>query len=623
MATIRELVTTWGFRVDLAAIERFDQRIGRLRGRVDGVGRNIEQVARGAQAFGGRMSLAITAPIVGLGILSLKAAANFEAGMNRVDALTTIVGTSLQDLEKQALMLGSSTKFSATQAADAMGFMAQAGLNSQQIFNAMPDALNLAAAANIGLAETADLVTNVMSGMGIESNELGIAVDVLAKTFISSNTDLSQLGQSMKLAGPIAKGFGLDIQETTAILGLMGNAGIQASLSGTALRNSLTRLALPSAKAAKILSTLKVKTDDGSGGIRNLVDIMFDLEKSGASTTEIMEIFGLRAGPAMEVLISQGNESLRDFITKLRGAGGTAKEVADKQLRGLTGAWISLKSAMEGLSIAIAKSGLLAFVTSAVKKITALVRKLSSLNPNILRFGTVVLGVVAGIGPLVLILGTAALAFKSLAIAAGFANVGLLTIPLIIFAIIAAIALLADDFIVFSKGGNSVIGLMVKQFEILANQIKKELQPLIDLVSFFIELIASIPSVFNKAVANLREKSKLFDDIVVDASFAIERSARAGNIIKDFLFGEEKTSAPARPKLQGEDLARALRIAGTGPAPAILPGSRITTIQVTAPVTVNLPEGTPQEQAKNIAVEVKEALQTELLGIQNDEPALD
>ncbi|KKN35510.1 hypothetical protein LCGC14_0782780, partial [marine sediment metagenome] len=211
---------------------------------------------------------------------ALRTAAEFEAGMNRVKALTQATRKEFSLLEEKAKTLGSTTVFSARQVTDAMGFLAQAGFSVNEIVGSMRDTLNLAAAAGLDLGTAADIVSNVMSGFGIRVEELGSAVDVLAKASISANTDLLQLGQAMKLAGPVAKQFGLTFEETTAAIALMGNAGFQSTLAGTALRGALIRLAASAKKFG-------IDVFDARGKLLPLVEIMRRLRTAGLSDTEM------------------------------------------------------------------------------------------------------------------------------------------------------------------------------------------------------------------------------------------------------------------------------------------------------------------------------------------------
>jgi len=190
---------------------------------------------------------------VGAGVV--KAAAEFEQSMARVRALTGATGSDFESLQAQALTLGRTTVFSARQAADAMGYFALAGFDTNKILTAMPATLNLAAAGQMDVAQAADIAAKVMAGMGIEAEGLGHAVDVLAKAFTSSNTDLVQLGTAFKYVGPVAKSAGVSMEEITATLMAVSNAGIQAGMAGTTLRGVLARLAGQPAELKKIQST--------------------------------------------------------------------------------------------------------------------------------------------------------------------------------------------------------------------------------------------------------------------------------------------------------------------------------------------------------------------------------
>ena len=192
----------------------------------------------------------------------------------------------------------------------------------------------------IDLARSADIASNILTGFGLDVKELDMAVDVLVKTFTSANTDLSQLGEAFKMVAPIAASAGLSFTETSAALGLLGNAGIQASLAGTSLRASIAALLSPSSAAAAVMDRLGVSALDTEGNLKTLTDIVEQLEKSGATTADMLTIFGKRAGPAMAALVSQGSKALKELDETLQAAGGTAKEIADKQLEGFKGQMI-------------------------------------------------------------------------------------------------------------------------------------------------------------------------------------------------------------------------------------------------------------------------------------------
>ena len=301
----------------------------------------------------------------------IRAAGEFQRTMNRVRALTQATGADFDKLRAKAAELGRTTQFTATQVGEGMAFLAQAGFNVNEIYGAMEDTLNLAAAAQLDLATAADIVSNVMAGFGIQSTELTGAVDVLTKSFISANTDLRQLGDAMKLGGPVAKAFGLTFEETAATLSLMGNAGFQGTMAGTALRGALVRLGAQGKKFG-----LQIK-DTTTGALKPFADIMDEVTRKGLDADEIMKLFGQRAGPAMLALLEQGSGALRLFTEELNLAGGTTKKIADIQMEGLHGAIKRLQSAWEALQIALADTGFLDNITRAADAIARFVREVA------------------------------------------------------------------------------------------------------------------------------------------------------------------------------------------------------------------------------------------------------
>ncbi len=360
-----------------------------------------DQFSEGLKSVQSRLGSATAAvmsmrgALIGLGAAAvftsmIRSMADFEKSMNRVKAVSQATALEFDVLKEQARELGATTVFSAKEVAEGMGFLAQAGFRTNQIIGAMPATLDLAAAAQLDLATSADIVSNVMQGYGLYVSEAGRATDVMAKAFTSSNTDLRQLGQAMKLAGPVASGFGIKFEEAAAALGLMGNAGFQATLSGTGLRGALVRLAVPTKAISNVLGELGIELVNSAGEMDSITEIIRKLEKSGASTAQVMELFGQRAGPSMQALLKQGSVALADFTKKLEAAGGTAKEIADIQLKGLAAEIKLLASAWVEMTLVIGDEGgtsaagaALRFLTGVVKGVTRDVKELGVLWQNL------------------------------------------------------------------------------------------------------------------------------------------------------------------------------------------------------------------------------------------------
>lgn len=322
---------------------------------------------------------------------------SFSEQMQGVRSVADETTVSFEKLEWQAKELGRTTRYTATDAAAAQYFLAKAGYDTQKIYDSMPQTLLLASAANLDIAQSADIVTNIMAGYNMTSQELTKAVDVLAKSFSSSNTDLVDLSYAMKYAGPVAHGMGIDFKESAAALGMMGNAGIQGTMAGTSLRGALVRLSNPTKQVQRIIRGLKLDIYKSNGELKSLTDIVEQLEKKSVSTAHMMAIFGQRAGPAMVALVSQGSKELRKFTEELDRAEGFAQRAADIRMEGFYGMWEELKSAAEGFVHAVADSGLMNVLLAIGKTVTWLINLFSKFL-NLVKKGAEAIGGTYGEG---------------------------------------------------------------------------------------------------------------------------------------------------------------------------------------------------------------------------------
>ena len=360
----------------------------KLDNRLKSVGLSSSQVGAKLVKFGKIAGAALG----GLAIMSIKTAANFESSMNKVSAIGGHTGKTLLALENQARDLGKSTVFSASEAADGMTFLAMAGFDAQQTMAAMPAVLDLAAASSTDLATSADIASNILSGLGLGAGKTGKLVDVMAKATSSANMNVIELGEAMKMSSPLAKTAGLSMEGMTAILGKMADAGIKGSLAGTALKAGIAKLLKPTAEMTEMLDGMGVSINNTDGSMRNFIDILQDLEQSGAGATEFVTIFGQRAGPQLMAALTQGVDGIKGLRTELQNAGGTAKKMADTQLKGLNGALKKLNSAWEELQIKFAKTGVLTALTEKVDELTEALGKKETIE-RIKAFGRGVLDV--------------------------------------------------------------------------------------------------------------------------------------------------------------------------------------------------------------------------------------
>ena len=393
------------------------------------MGATMSKVGASMQATGMMMSMALTLPLTLLGGAAAKTFAQFEQGMNKVRAVTGLdkVSAEFQQLQEQAEELGRTTVFSAVQASEAMGAFGLAGFKANEILGAMPGALQLAAAGQLAVGDAASITAKIMRGYGLDISEVAHMNDVLTKAFTTSNTDLVSLGEAFKMAGPVANVAGLQFEETAAALSLMADAGFQGTMGGTALRGAISRLAGAVPAVAKQLKNMGIVTMDANKQLLPMADILKQLETRGLSTGEIMQVFGQRAGPAMAALLERGSGALINMTRSLEDSGGTAERIARVQLEGLMGQWTLLKSAVEGVKIAMGEQ-LAPALTALLGKLTAFSGYLTNvalpafaaLPPSIQQTTIAVLALAVALGPLMTISGVLLRGFGPLVSAGGF-----------------------------------------------------------------------------------------------------------------------------------------------------------------------------------------------------------
>lgn len=388
------------------------------------------------------MTHQLTAPITAIGAASMYTAVKFDDSMRSVKAKTGATGEEFEALRDQARQLGRDTRYSASEAATGMDYLAMAGFKVNEVMATMPDMLNLASATNTDLANTADIASNILTGFGLKATDMGRAADVMALACASSNTDLTQLGEAMAYAAPVANDFGMSIEETAAAVGFLSNAGIQSSMAGTTLRGMLTKLSNPTAEATELLNKYGLSLQDVNPEINSFTEIIGKMEKAGISATDMMAIMGQRAGPGTGALLSQGYENLRTYTEELENSDGAAARMAETMEEGPGGALRKMKSALESVTITLGDTiatAMLPFIDT----LTILSAKLSEFgeaHPELLTKLVMVGAVVATVGPALLALG------------AGLSVAG---------SAFSALSVIVGPFIGIFQGVASVIGLLM------------------------------------------------------------------------------------------------------------------------------------------------------------------
>ena len=388
--------------------------------KIEEVGGKLEVVGDKISGVGQKL-LPVTAGVTALGTAAVKTTAHFDSSMSQVqatmgiakDAVSDLNGVSvntmdaLRDLAKQ---MGSETAFSASECADAMNYLALAGYDTQEIYDTLPTVLNLAAAGGIDLASASDMVTDAMSALGMETEEADTMVDQMAKTASSTNTSVAQLGEGILTIGASAKTIKGGTAELNTTLGILANNGIKGAEGGTHLRNVILSLQNPTDKAAGCMENLGVQVYDSQGNMRSLNDILGDLNTSmdGMTSAEkqniIASIFNKTDLASVNTLLANTGDTWNDLQNSIISSGGAAQQMADTQLDNLSGQITILKSALEGLAISFGEI-LMPKIRAAAEKIQGFVDKLNSMNDEQKETILKIAGVVAAIGPMLIILG--------------------------------------------------------------------------------------------------------------------------------------------------------------------------------------------------------------------------
>ena len=334
---------------------------------------NLTNAFAGAQATAATAGM-LAAPFIG----AIETAANFEQAMSKVQAITRSDSTAMKQLTDNARMLGETTQFSATQAAQAMSYLGMAGWDANQIIGGMPGLLALAAAGGTDLARTADIVSDDLTAFGLSADQAGHMADVFAVTVTRTNTNVEMLGETMKYAAPVAKAFGASMEETAALAGIMANSGIKASQAGTSLRAGFLRLAGPPKKSAKAMQELGISLSDATKQQQEAQDALKELgismedmsgkpKKMSAILTELknktaelgqeerlatlQKIFGTEAATGWLAVLDAGPEVFEKLVNEMEHSDGEAEKMAKTMMNNAKGAFTQFKSAVEGLAI--------------------------------------------------------------------------------------------------------------------------------------------------------------------------------------------------------------------------------------------------------------------------------
>lgn len=398
-----------------------------------GVADALGSIGAAAETAGRALTMHITGKLLDVGQAALQVGMDFDASMSNVYGLMSSLNLSqaqMDALRDTAREMGATTKFSASEAADAMGYMALAGWDDAQVIAGIPGVLNLAAAANMDLAKASDIVTDTMTPFGMAADRAGEAADVFAYAQANSNTTVEALGEAMKYAAPTADAFGMTLQDTAAAMGVLANAGIKGSQGGTTLNAMLRDMKNNAKNGAIAIGKTKVALTNADGSYRSYAAIIRDIDKATSSMTASQRdaalgaIFGDESLKGILATLKQGPDALDAMTEGMYACGGAAEDMAATMGDNLKGDLAILESGAQDMAIALS-DWLMPAARGVVQGITDMIGKFNALDDGtkntIFRIGAMaaaagplllnggkVLTLLSGVNPLVVGLGAAA-----------------------------------------------------------------------------------------------------------------------------------------------------------------------------------------------------------------------
>lgn len=494
----------------------------------------------------------MTLPLVGVGTAAVKVTSDFESAMSQVqatmgiasDATTTLDGkvvNTMDSLGQLAKEMGASTKFSASEAAAAINNMAMAGYDVQQIYGALPEVLNLAAAGALDLDYATQLAANGLNVMGLGTESLAEMSDKLAVTASNAYGSVSDFGEGLLVAGGQAKLANLSLTDTFTALGILGDNGISASEGGTMLRNTLKNIYTPTEKSAKALENLGITTANSDGTLRGFQEVLQDLGTALDGLSEekriqaMADIFDTRTIAGASALIANSTERWDELSGAIDQSAGAASTMADVQLNNLQGKLTILTSALSILAISFGEL-LIPALTKAVGWITNLVDWLNSLDEGTKETIVQIAAVLAVAGPVLLLIGKLIGVITSVNKVLGILKPAIAAVNAVLAANPIAIVILAIGALV------TALVTLYKKNEDFRNFVQSAWAKITSTIS---SAVTKIVEVFKKIPAKLEEIKSLF------AQLPQKALSIGSNIVKGLWNGISSATGWLKEKING------------------------------------------------------------------------
>ena len=377
--------------------------------KIAATGEKLKTVGSAIEGVGQKL-MPVTAAVGGLGVAAVKVASDFDSAMSQVAAVSGATGKDLEALRDKAREMGSKTKFSASEAAEAMNYMAMAGWKTNDMLSGIEGIMNLAAASGEDLATTSDIVTDALTALGLSAEDSGHFADILAAASSNANTNVSMMGETFKYCAPVAGALGFTAEDTAEAIGLMANAGIKSSQAGTAMRSMMTNLTGEVKFVGDAFGELTIQTTNTDGSMRSLGDILADCRTAFAQMSESEKaanaeaLVGKNAMSGFLAVMNAAPGDIEKLNSAINNCDGTAEKMAATMQDNLAGQLTILKSQLEELAISIGEI-LMPYIRQIVGWIQGLVDWLNSLDEGTKKIIVTVALVAAALGPVLIVIG--------------------------------------------------------------------------------------------------------------------------------------------------------------------------------------------------------------------------
>lgn len=397
--------------VDSGFTSKFNQAtksVEKLQSQAGKVSSVASKIGSATESIGKSLTTKLTLPLLAVGGLGLKTAAQFEKGMSSVRAITNATGTDFTKLKNKALQLGESTSFSASEVTEAMTELAKSGWTTNDVLTGTSGVLDAAAASGENLNTVATIVADTISGFNMKASESGRVADVLTQAANSGTIGINDLGESFKYVGPLSRTMGFNIEEVASALTAMSQSGIKGSQAGTSLRTALTNMVKPTKTMKAAMNELGIEITNQDGSFKSLDEILSIMRNSFSGLTDDQKAYyasiiaGKEGQAGLLSLLNMSQKEYDEISKSMKNAGGVAKETAKIMRDNLMDKLEELGGALETLAIRLGDL-VIPWLTKFVEKVTNVVRAISDMSPEIQKTILKFLAFAAAIGPILLI----------------------------------------------------------------------------------------------------------------------------------------------------------------------------------------------------------------------------